>query len=136
MLGKEPKGKTVAMLGVTFKAETDDVRDSASIDIINELLAFGVTVKAYDPKGLHEAKKMFGDKIAYTSSAYDAVTDADCMLVATEWSEFKFLDFNRIGSLLKNKVILDLRNIYSLEEMKKQNFVYVSIGRPKINSFS
>lgn len=132
ILGKEPKEKIVAILGVTFKAETDDVRDSASIDIINELLACGVNIKAYDPKGLYEAYKIFGDKITYSSSAYDAVTAAECMVVVTEWSEFKSLDFKLIGNLLKNKLVIDLRNIYSLEEMKKRNFVYISVGRPKI----
>jgi UDPglucose 6-dehydrogenase len=126
--GGELKGKTFAIWGLSFKPKTDDMREAPSLVIIEALLKAGANVKAYDPVAMHEAQKMLGDQITYGKDQYDALLDADALVVATEWPEFRSPNFNVIQKLLRNNVIFDGRNIYDLEEMKELNFDYYCIG--------
>ena len=128
-LGGDVKGKTVAVLGLTFKPETDDMRDSPSITIIEELVGAGVTVRAFDPEGMENAKDVL-PPITYCEGAYDAATGADAIVVVTEWNEFRALDLKRIKSVARGAVLVDLRNVYRKEEVGRHGFTYTSIGRP------
>lgn len=122
------KGKTVALWGLSFKPQTDDMREAPSLVMIQRLLEAGVRVKAYDPVAMHEAKRILGDTIYYAPDQYDALIDADCLMLVTEWSEFKFPNFNIIKKLLKNLLVFDGRNIYDVAEMKRKGFTYYCIG--------
>lgn len=122
------KGKHFALWGLAFKPQTNDMREAPSLVIIRKLLDAGATVKAYDPVAMDEAKHILGDKIAYADNKYDALLDADALIVVTEWPEFKFLDTHHVGQLMKNKLILDGRNIYDTTEMKENGFTYYCIG--------
>lgn len=122
------KGKTIGIWGLSFKPQTDDMREAPSLSIINNLLEAGAIVKAYDPVAMHEAKHHFGDKITYHDDQYEALIEADCLAVLTEWPEFKFPNFKIMGKLLNKSVVFDGRNIYDREEMKKENFEYFCIG--------
>lgn len=132
-LGGDVAGKIVAILGLTFKAETDDMRDSASIDIINTLKSKGAIIKAYDPKGMDEAKKIFGNYIEYCKDPFLAAKDAEVLCIITEWAEFKTLDLEPIKEVMRKPIIVDFRNLYSIEEMKNSGFTYISLGREKVN---
>lgn len=122
------KGKTLGILGVTFKPNTDDMRDAPSLDIIPLLQEAGAKIRAYDPEGMEEARKYLDD-IEWVSDAYSVMPDADALLVLTEWNEFRVLDFERIKSLLKESLIIDLRNIYSPADLAAHGFNYHSVGR-------
>lgn len=122
------KGKHFAIWGLSFKPQTDDMREAPSLVIIQKLLEAGATVKAYDPVAMKEARHILGDKIEYGENKYDALVDADALLVVTEWPEFKFLDTHHVSQLMKNNLILDGRNIYDANELKAQNFTYYCIG--------
>jgi UDPglucose 6-dehydrogenase len=128
--GGAVNGKTVAVLGLTFKPNTDDMRDSVSLDVIPMLQKAGATVRAYDPEGMEEAKKQLTD-VTWCEGAYDAMKGADAAVILTEWNEFRALDLVRVRSLLRQPVLVDLRNIYNPEEMKAAGFTYVSVGRGK-----
>jgi UDPglucose 6-dehydrogenase len=128
----ELKGKTFALWGLSFKPNTDDMRDAPSLVIINKLIGAGANVRAYDPVSMHETNRKLGDKIYYASDQYDALLDADALLLITEWSEFRVLNFKIIEKLLKNKLIFDGRNIYDSSEMKENGFTYYGIGRPSV----
>ncbi|MFT4134404.1 UDP-glucose dehydrogenase family protein [Labrys sp. (in: a-proteobacteria)] len=121
-------GKTVALLGLAFKPNTDDMRDSPSIPIVLALQDKGAKVRAYDPQAMEEAHKVLSD-VDYRSSAYDCLDGADVAVIVTEWDEFRALDLERVKNLLTHPVIVDLRNIYRLEDMKRHGFRYESIGR-------
>jgi UDPglucose 6-dehydrogenase len=123
------KGKHFAVWGLAFKPDTDDIREAPALYVIEELLAAGATVTAYDPEAMENVKKVFGDKIKFAADQYEALNNADALIIATEWSLFRTPDFDRVSSLLKHKVIFDGRNLYSLEQMKKLNYYYCSIGR-------
>ena len=123
------EGKTVAIWGLAFKPNTDDMREAPSIVIINHLLNDGVKIKVYDPVAMHEAKKIFGDKIIYGKDAYDVLTEADALILATEWSEFRMPNFKVMAKLMREKVIFDGRNIYDPVEVKEYGFIYHGIGR-------
>ena len=125
-------GKHFAMWGLAFKPKTDDMREAPSLVIIDKLLAEGATVTAYDPVAMHEAKKTLGNSITYATSQYEALNDADALLIVTEWPEFRSPKFEEMGSRLKHKVIFDGRNIYEPEEMAEYGFSYECIGRAKI----
>ncbi len=125
------KGKTVAILGVTFKPNTDDMRDSPSLDIIPALQAAGATVRAFDPEGMGEAEKML-PAVQWTQSAYEAMTGADGVAILTEWNEFRALDLERTKTLLKRPLMVDLRNIYTPREMSESGFEYHSVGRTPV----
>jgi len=122
------KDKNIAVWGLSFKPQTDDMREAPSVVIINKLLAAGANVKAYDPIAMEEAKHQLGDTITYAEDQYEALIDADCLLLITEWSEFKFPNFKIVKKLLSRPVIFDGRNIYELAEMKRQGFDYFCIG--------
>jgi UDPglucose 6-dehydrogenase len=126
------KGKTIGIWGLSFKPQTDDMREAPSLVIIEKLLLEGAHVKAYDPVAMVEAKHRVGDKISYAKDAYDALLDADALVIITEWPEFRIPNFKVIERLLKNKVIFDGRNIYEPSEMKELGFTYYSIGRPNV----
>ncbi|MCD6090302.1 MAG: UDP-glucose/GDP-mannose dehydrogenase family protein [Bacteroidales bacterium] len=123
------KGKHFAMWGLSFKPQTDDMREAPSLVIIRKLYEAGATVTAYDPVAMTEAKHILGDKISYAENKYDAVLDADGLIVVTEWPEFKFLDTYHVSQLMKNNLIVDGRNIYDAKELKEQNFHYYCIGK-------
>ncbi len=127
--GGSLQGKTVAMLGLTFKPNTDDMRDSPSLAIVPELEKYGATVRAYDPEGMEEAKKLL-PKVVYCHDAYDTMKGADVMVLLTEWNEFRNIDLKRTKELLKAPVIVDLRNVYTPADMKAAGFSYTCVGRP------
>lgn len=124
------KDKIFSIWGLSFKPNTDDMREAPSIDIINGLLEHGAKVKAYDPVAIENAKKIFGDKIEYTQDQYEALIDSDGLLLVTEWNEFRFINYKVASRLMRNKVIFDGRNIYEPREVREKGFVYYGIGRP------
>ena len=121
--------KKLAIWGLAFKPETDDVREAPAIYLMNELLSRGAKLSVYDPEAMQNIKKQFGDKLTYCESMYDALTDADALVICTEWSIFRTPDFNKVKQLLKQSIIFDGRNLYDVEEIKKEGFIYTSIGR-------
>jgi len=123
------KDKTIAIWGLAFKPETDDIREAPALYIIEELLSRGANVNAYDPEAMQNVKKKIGDKISFFSNMYDALKDADALVICTEWSIFRTPDFNKIREKLNNNVIFDGRNLYDLKEIKEEGFYYSSIGR-------
>jgi UDPglucose 6-dehydrogenase len=122
--------KTIGMLGVTFKPNTDDMRESPSVDIVAALEAAGATVRAFDPAGMDEARPMMPD-VVWCEDAYDAVDGADVLVLVTEWNEFRLLDLARLKATLRAPVVVDLRNVYDPAEMVAAGFQYTCIGRPK-----
>jgi UDPglucose 6-dehydrogenase len=127
-LGDDAKGKTVAVLGLTFKPNTDDMRDAPSLAIIQSLLDAGATVRAYDPEGMKAAKAMMPG-VTYCTSAYEAATGADAVTIVTEWDTFRALDLKRLASVMTGPVMVDLRNIYRPDDVVKAGFAYSSVGR-------
>jgi UDPglucose 6-dehydrogenase len=123
------KGKTIAVWGLSFKPKTDDMREAPSIPLIHALLAAGAKVHAYDPEATQVAKGIFGRKISYAASNYDAIKGADALAIVTEWNEFRRPDFARMRSLMRTPMIFDGRNLFSPEQMKQSGFEYHSIGR-------
>lgn len=122
-------GKKFGVWGLAFKPNTDDVREAPSISIIKRLLAEKASVSAYDPVAMETAHRVLGNKIHYAKHPYDAMKDADALIIVTEWNEFRNPDFDRIKTLLKKPVIFDGRNLYDVDKMKEMNFTYYSIGR-------
>lgn len=131
--GGDIKGKKIAIWGLAFKPETDDIREAPALYIIDELLNDGAIISAFDPEAMNNVKKMYGDKISFTDNQYDALKDADALLIVTEWSVFRTPDFDKISSLMKAKVIFDGRNLYDLQKMIDCGFYYNSIGRKTIS---
>ena len=123
------KGKTIAVWGLSFKPRTDDMREAPSIPLIESLLAAGAKVQAYDPEATAVAKGIFGNRISYASTNYDALKGADALAIVTEWSEFRRPDFSRMRSLMRSPVVFDGRNLFTPEQMKQDGFTYYSIGR-------
>ena len=126
--GGDVQGKTIGILGLTFKPNTDDMRDSPSLDIVPALLAAGAKVRAYDPEGMEEAKKELTG-IEMVGGPYEVADNADAIVILTEWDQFRALDFERIATQMKKPVMVDLRNIYNPEDLRQDGFTYVSIGR-------
>ncbi|MBC7888939.1 MAG: UDP-glucose/GDP-mannose dehydrogenase family protein [Ferruginibacter sp.] len=126
------QGKKIALWGLAFKPNTDDIREAPALYIIDELLAAGATVSTFDPEAMGNVKQVVGDKITYVESQYDALQDADALVIATEWSEFRTPDFGKMTSILKNKAIFDGRNLFDLKQMEELGYHYVSIGRRTI----
>jgi len=127
-LDGDPRGKTVAVLGLAFKPETDDMRDSPTIPLINGLQKRGAKVRAYDPEAMENARKIF-DGVTYCSDAYETAEGADALVIATEWNEFRALKLERIKKLMRTPLIVDLRNVYDPQRMKAEGFTYVCVGR-------
>ncbi len=126
------RGKKLAVWGLAFKPKTDDMRQAPSVEIIEAFLSAGATVTAYDPVAHAEARKAFGDRIAYAEDMYLALDGAEALVVITEWAQFREPDFQKIGARMARKLIVDGRNIYDPEHMRELGFTYVSIGRPTI----
>ena len=126
-MGGEVAGKTIGILGLTFKPNTDDMRDAPSLDIVPALLAMGARIQAFDPEG-HEARKLLPE-VTLKDGPYDVADGADALVILTEWDQFRALDLVRIKSLLRSPVVVDLRNIYRPQEMRQMGFTYASIGR-------
>jgi len=124
----DPNGKIVGILGLAFKPETDDMRDSPTIPLINGLQKRGATIRAYDPEAMDNARAMF-ENVSFCRDAYDAAKDADALVIATEWNEFRALNLARIKSLVRQPLIVDLRNVYDPQRMKTEGFRYFSVGR-------
>ena len=122
------KGKKVAIWGLSFKPETDDMREAPSLIIIENLLQAGCQVNAYDPQAMSEAKRIVGDEIGYSKDQYEALIDVDCLLLLTEWHEFRYPNFKVMAKLMKRKIIFDGRNIYDRKDMKEMGFEYFCIG--------
>ncbi|UZR95365.1 UDP-glucose dehydrogenase family protein [Chondrinema litorale] len=129
----ELKGVKLALWGLAFKPDTDDIREAPALYIINELVEAGAIIKAYDPEAMENVENLVGDKISFAKDQYDAIEDADALIIATEWSVFRNPDFEKVSSLLKSKVIFDGRNLYDLDEMKEKGYYYSSIGRDVIS---
>jgi UDPglucose 6-dehydrogenase len=127
--GGDVSGKTIAVLGLTFKPNTDDMREAPSLDIIPALQAAGARVRAYDPAGIEEAEKLLKD-VDYATGPYLALEGADALVIITEWNEFRALDMDRVKAALKTPIVVDLRNIYDPAEMKEAGLSYTSVGRP------
>ncbi len=127
-LGGSAKGKTIACLGLTFKPNTDDMRESPSLAIIPALQAAGAIVRAFDPEGTNEARKLLNG-VQFCANAYEAMEGAHALVIITEWNEFRALDLGRVRGLLKSPTVIDLRNIYKPADMAEAGFFYVSIGR-------
>jgi len=127
--GGSVRGKTVAVLGLTFKPNTDDMRDAPSLSIITGLQDAGARVRAYDPEGMEAAKPLLGE-VAYARDAYDCAEGADALVIVTEWNAFRALDLARLGQAMAGRVLVDLRNVYDQASVQRHGFRYVSVGRP------
>ncbi len=123
------KGKKMAVWGLAFKPETDDIREAPSIYIMNALLEEGVALKVFDPEAMPNIQNRFGDKLSYASSMYDTLNDADALVICTEWSIFRTPNLDKVKELLKEPTIFDGRNLYNVEDMRSEGFTYQSIGR-------
>lgn len=131
--GGNISGKHFALWGLSFKPGTDDIREAPALYIINALVNEGATVVAFDPEAMKNVKGELGDKIGYADNQYDALENADALIIATEWNEFRTPDFERIAKVLKNKAIFDGRNLFDLETMRNLGFHYESVGRAIVN---
>lgn len=127
------KGKRFALWGLAFKPNTDDIREAPALYIIDALIKEGASITAFDPEAMKNVKELIGDKIEYAESQYDALKDADALIIATEWNEFRTPDFSKMTSSLKNKVIFDGRNLFELDAIKQLGFHYESVGRAIVN---
>jgi UDPglucose 6-dehydrogenase len=127
------KWKTIAIWGLAFKPETDDIREAPSIDMMEGLLKKGAKLQVFDPEAMPNIEKRFGNRLNYSESMYAALENADALLICTEWSIFRTPDFSRLKKLLKNPVIFDGRNLYNLNDVEAEGFVYVSVGRKTVN---
>lgn len=130
--GEDLRGKKFAVWGLAFKPNTDDIREAPALYIIEGLLKAGAAVAAFDPEAMENVSKIIGDKITLVNSQYEALQDADALVIATEWSEFRTPDFDKMGSMLSGKVIFDGRNLFELKQMQQLGYYYVSIGRKTI----
>src|SRR6478672_11682196 len=126
-------GKHFAIWGLAFKPNTDDIREAPALEIINALLESGASVCAFDPEAVNNVKQIFGDRINFAETQYECIEQADALIVATEWNEFRTPDFDKILSLLKDPVIFDGRNVFDVQVMEKKGFHYESIGRSSVN---
>lgn len=129
----ELQGKKIAIWGLAFKPDTDDIREAPALYIIEELLKAGAVISAYDPEGMNNVRKLFGDKITYGLDEYAVLDDADALVICTEWSLFRTPDFDRMKKLMKTNVVFDGRNLYGLDQMEEQGFYYSSIGRAVVS---
>jgi UDPglucose 6-dehydrogenase len=127
------KGKHFALWGLAFKPNTDDIREAPAFYMIDALLERGATVSAFDPEAMANSKQVLGNKISFVENQYDALKEADALLIATEWNEFRTPDFEKVSQILKNKVIFDGRNLFDLSAMQQLGYHYESVGRKKIS---
>jgi UDPglucose 6-dehydrogenase len=127
-MGGEVRGKTVAILGLTFKPNTDDMRDSPAIAVIQTLQDAGANIRAFDPEGTEQARKML-ENVAFCEGPYEAIEGSDAVVIVTEWDAFRALDLGRVKSLLSEPVLVDLRNIYPRDAVEAAGFTYHAVGR-------
>jgi UDPglucose 6-dehydrogenase len=123
------KGKKIAVWGLAFKPDTDDIREAPALYMINELVNAGAVVVAYDPEAMKNVEDLLGNKISYANNEYEALKNADALLICTEWGVFRNPDFDKMAELMTDKVIFDGRNRFEVEEMNQRGFYYSSIGR-------
>jgi UDPglucose 6-dehydrogenase len=123
------RGKTIAVWGLAFKGNTDDMRNAPSIDIIEKLHADGAKIQAYDPEATATARDVLGDKVEYKKDMYEALKNADALVIVTDWDHFKEPDWDKVKELLHNPIVIDGRNMYDPKKMAKEGFVYHSVGR-------
>ena len=121
---------------LSFKPNTDDIREAPALEIIQELLGLGASVAAFDPVAMHNAKALLGEKITCVETQYEALHGADALIVATEWNEFRTPDFDKMLTLLKDPVVFDGRNVFEAEQMQKRGFHYESVGRSLVNQLA
>jgi UDPglucose 6-dehydrogenase len=126
-------GKVVAMWGLAFKPNTDDIREAPALEAIDQLLEAGATVQAFDPEAMANVKEIYGDKITFVNSKYEATKGADCLAIVTEWNEFRTPDFGELKQQLSDRVIFDGRNLYDLNIAEDAGLAYMSIGRLDVN---
>ena len=126
-------GKTIAIWGLAFKPETDDIREAPSIDMMHALLDKGAKLQVFDPEAMPNIEKQFGNTLTYSESMYAALDGADALLICTEWSIFRTPDYNKLKKLLKSPVVFDGRNLYNTSDMETEGFTYVSVGRKSVN---
>ncbi len=131
--GGTVRDKTIGVLGLTFKPNTDDMRDSPAIAVIQALVDQGAQIRATDPEGMELARTVLPEGIAYLENAYEAASGADALVIVTEWNAFRALNFDRLGSVMRSRILVDLRNIYRREEIERHGFAYTSVGRPGDN---
>lgn len=131
-LGEDLSGKTIALWGLAFKPETDDIREAPSLYIIDELLARGAKLKAFDPEAMDNVKRKLGDKLEYADSMYGAIENTDALIICTEWSIFRTPNFQKLRDNLNQPIIFDGRNLYDVAEMEREGFTYFSIGRKEV----
>jgi len=132
--GASIKGKHFAMWGLAFKPDTDDIREAPALYMIDALVEAGATVTAFDPEAMPNVEKVKGDKMKFAADEYKALEGADALIIATEWALFRTPDFDKLGKLLKEKIVFDGRNLYDLDEMEKVGFNYISVGRSTVNA--
>ena len=132
--GKNLGGKHFAMWGLSFKPDTDDIREAPALYMIDALVAAGATITVFDPEAMDNVRKTIGDKVTYAEDEYAALENADALLIATEWALFRTPDIKRMETLMNEKVIFDGRNLYDLDEMKELGYHYVSVGRQPVNA--
>ena len=130
ILHNDIDGKKICILGLTFKSDTDDMRESPSIDIINSLVESGADINAHDPEGICEAKKIFKNRIKYFSKITDAATNCDACIILTDWIQYKKADFSEITKIMKGDIVIDTRNILSSKDINQDIMQYHSLGRP------
>ncbi|MCI5122590.1 MAG: UDP-glucose/GDP-mannose dehydrogenase family protein, partial [Candidatus Electrothrix sp. AUS4] len=128
-VGGSEAGKTFAVLGLTFKPETDDMRDAPVLTILPALLEKGAKVRAHDPKGMEEAKKYLPEDVEYVNDAYEACKGVDAVVLMTEWNQYRALDFERLKKGMNTPIFIDLRNVYEPTSLKNMGFSYVGVGR-------
>ncbi len=128
-LGGNEAGKTIAVFGLTFKPETDDMRDSPALSILPTLIEKGAMIKAHDPKGIEEAKHLLPKQVIYCEEPMDAIKGADAIVLMTEWNVYRGLNLEKLREQMKGNVFVDLRNVYEAEQMKKAGFDYHCVGR-------
>jgi UDPglucose 6-dehydrogenase len=126
--GGSVRGSTIAVLGLTFKPKTDDMRDAPAIALITALQDAGAKVRAYDPEGMKQARSVL-ENVEYADNAYACIAGADALVIVTEWDMFRALDLDRVSSLLKRPILVDLRNIYRPDDMARHGLTYVGVGR-------
>ena len=125
----DPSGAVVAVLGLAFKPNTDDIREAPSLQLIDAFLARDASVRVYDPAAMQNTEALYGDRITFCKDSYSAVEGADALLITTEWNEFRVLDFDKVKKLMKKLLLFDCRNIYKPDRMKGMGFKYHSFGR-------
>ncbi|MBL7812633.1 MAG: UDP-glucose/GDP-mannose dehydrogenase family protein [Bacteroidetes bacterium] len=130
--GNNLAGKTAAIWGLAFKPNTDDIREAPALEMIDALLAMGATVRAYDPEAMTNVQRIYGDKVQFCETQYDACQGADFLVIATEWPEFRTPDFDKLDKALNNKVVFDGRNVFETETMRRHGYHYYSIGREEV----